>query len=67
MAEKTILELTQATEITDSDLFVLQQGDTAKKLLGSTLKDYITISAADKAAIAQIVLAELPTWEGGTY
>lgn len=25
------------------------------------------LTAADKAAIAQIVLAELPTWEGGTY
>ena len=67
MADKSITELTQATEITDSDLFVLQRGGTAKKLTGSTLKDYITVSAADKAAIVAAVLAELPTWEGGTY
>ena len=67
MADKSISELTQATEVTDSDLFVLQQGGTAKKLLGSTLKDYITVSAADKAAIVAAVLAELPTWKGGTY
>lgn len=67
MADKPISKLTQATEIRDSDLFVLQQGDTAKKLFGSTLKDYITISAADKAAIVAAVLAALPTWEGGTY
>ena len=67
MADKSISELTQATEVTDSDLFVLQQGNVAKKLSGSTLKDYITVSAADKAAIVAAVLAELPTWEGGTY
>ena len=67
MADKSISELTQATEIRDSDLFVLQQGDAAKKLLGSTLKDYITVSAADKAAIVAAVLAALPTWKGGTY
>lgn len=41
MADKAISELTQATEITDSDLFVLQQGSTAKKLSGSTLKGYV--------------------------
>ena len=67
MADKAISELTQATEITDSDLFVLHQGGAAKKLLGSTLKDYITVSAADKAAIVAAVLAALPTWEGGAY
>ena len=67
MADKSISELTQATEITDSDLFVLQQDDTAKKLLGSTLKDYITVSAADKAAIVAAVLAALPNAKGGNF
>ena len=41
MADKSISELTQATEITDSDLFVLEQGSTAKKLTGQKLKLYI--------------------------
>lgn len=53
MADKAISELTQATEITDSDLFVLQQGDTAKKLLGSTL--------------VAAVLAALPNAKGGNF
>lgn len=50
MAEKTISELTQATQITDSDLFVLQQGGTAKKLLGSTLKGYVVMDVVSAEA-----------------
>ena len=37
MADKTISELTQATQITNDDMFVLQQNGEAKKLLGMTL------------------------------
>ena len=50
MADKAISELTQATEITDSDLFVLQQGDTAKKLSGSTLKGYVVMDVVSAEA-----------------
>ena len=50
MADKSISELTQATEVTDSDLFVLQQGDTAKKLLGSTLKGYVVMDVVSAEA-----------------
>lgn len=50
MADKAISELTQATEITDSDLFVLQQGDTAKKLPGSTLKGYVVLGVVSAEA-----------------
>lgn len=50
MADKAISELTQATEITDSDLFVLQQGDTAKKLPGSTLKNYVVLDVVSAEA-----------------
>ena len=50
MADKAISELTQATEITDSDLFVLQQGDTAKKLSGSTLKGYVVLDVVSAEA-----------------
>lgn len=50
MADKAISELTQATEITDSDLFVLQQGDTAKKLPGSTLKNYVVLDVVSTEA-----------------
>lgn len=40
MADKTISELTQATQITGEDLFVLQQGGEAKKLKGSQVVQY---------------------------
>lgn len=44
MADKSISDLTQATQITNEDLFVLQQGGTAKKLKGATLLDFVTLS-----------------------
>lgn len=44
MADKAITDLTQATQITNEDLFVLQQGGTAKKLKGATLLDFVTLS-----------------------
>lgn len=50
MADKAISELLQATNITDSDLFVLQQGGTAKKLPGSTLKDYVVLDVVSAEA-----------------
>lgn len=50
MADKAISELAQATKITDSDLFVLQQGGTAKKLPGSTLKDYVVLDVVSAEA-----------------
>lgn len=50
MADKAISELTQATEINDSDLFVLQQGDMAKKLSGSTLKGYVVMDVVSAEA-----------------
>ena len=44
MADKAITDLTQATQITNEDLFVLQQGGTAKKLKGATLLNFVTLS-----------------------
>lgn len=40
MADKAITDLTQAQQITDDDLFVLEQGGEAKKLPGSKLVKY---------------------------
>ena len=40
MADKAITDLTQATQITGEDLFVLEQNGTAKKLPGSRLVKY---------------------------
>ena len=40
MADKTISELTQATQITNEDMFVLQQNGEAKKLKGSQVVQY---------------------------
>ena len=47
MADKTISELTQATQITNEDMFVLQQNGEAKKLLGMTLLDFVTLSVVN--------------------
>lgn len=44
MADKAIGDLTQATQIANDDLFVLQQGTEAKKLKGATLLDFLTLS-----------------------
>lgn len=41
IVDKAISDLTQATQITDEDLFVLEQNSEAKKLPGSILKNYI--------------------------
>lgn len=50
MADKAISDLTQATNITDEDLFVLEQGGDAKKLKGSTLLDFVTLSVVNVEA-----------------
>jgi len=41
MADKAISELISATEVTESDLLVLEQAGTAKKLSGQTLTTYL--------------------------
>lgn len=45
--DKVISDLTQATSINDDDLFVLQQGDAAKKLAGATLKEFVTVDVLE--------------------
>lgn len=47
MADKQINELIQAAQITDDDLFVLEQDGTAKKLTGATLLDFVTLSVVN--------------------
>lgn len=46
MADKAIRELVAATQVTPTDLFVLEQSDTAKKLTGQTLENWL-VSLAD--------------------
>lgn len=46
MADKAISDLTQATQITGEDLFVLQQSGEAKKLKGSQVVQYAKDSVA---------------------
>lgn len=45
MADKAITELVAAEQITATDLFVLQQNDTAKKLPGQVLLNWLTAAA----------------------
>lgn len=46
MADKTIGQLVAATNVTPTDLFVLEQNGTAKKLTGQTLENWL-VSFAD--------------------
>lgn len=46
MADKAITDLTQATQITNEDLFVLEQSGEAKKLKGSQVVQYAKDSVA---------------------
>ena len=48
MADKAITDLTQAQQITDDDLFVLEQGGTAKKLKGSQVVKYAKDAVAEE-------------------
>lgn len=48
MADKAISDLTQATQITAEDLFVLQQNGEAKKLKGSQVVQYAKDSVAEE-------------------
>lgn len=44
IVDKAISDLTQALQITNEDLFVLEQSGEAKKLKGATLLDFVTLS-----------------------
>lgn len=50
MDDKKIGELTEALQINDNDLFVLEQGGKAKKLPGSTLKNYVVLDVVSAEA-----------------
>ena len=60
MADKAITDLTQALQITGEDLFVLQQGGTAKKLKGATLLDFVTLS------VVSVTVTTLPAGSSAT-
>lgn len=54
MADKAITELVAAEDITASDLFVLQQDNTAKKLPGQVLLNWLTKAADGHGGIKSI-------------
>lgn len=60
MADKAISDLTQATQITGDDLFVLEQSGTAKKLKGETLLNFVTLS------VVSVTVTTLPAGSSAT-
>ena len=60
MADKAISDLTQATQITNEDLFVLEQSGEAKKLKGATLLDFVTLS------VVKVTVTTLPAGSSAT-
>lgn len=55
MADKAISDLTPATQVTAADLFVLEQNNTAKKLLGQTLLNDLATALDGHGGINSIV------------
>ena len=60
MADKAINDLVQALQITDDDLFVLQQQGAAKKLKGKTLLEFLTFN------VLRVSVETLPTGSQAT-
>lgn len=60
MADKAISDLTQALQITEEDLFVLQQGGIAKGLKGKTLLKFVTLS------VVNVTVTTLPAGSSAT-
>ena len=60
MADKAISDLTQALQITNEDLFVLQQNGKAKKLKGATLLDFVTLN------VVSVTVTTLPAGSSAT-
>ena len=54
MADKAISELTAAEQVKSTDLFVLQQDGTAKRLQGQVLLNWLTAAADGHGGIASI-------------
>lgn len=55
MADKAISELVSAEQITATDMFVLEQNGTAKKLTGQVLLNWLTAAADGHGGIQSIV------------
>ena len=60
MADKAISDLTQALQITNEDLFVLEQSGEAKKLKGETLLNFVTLS------VVSVTVTTLPAGSSAT-
>ena len=60
MADKAISDLTQALQITNEDLFVLEQSGEAKKLRGETLLKFVTLS------VVSVTVTTLPAGSSAT-
>lgn len=60
IVDKAISDLTQATQITGEDLFVLEQSGEAKKLKGETLLNFVTLS------VVSVTVTTLPAGSSAT-
>lgn len=60
IVDKAISDLTQALQITNEDLFVLEQSGEAKKLRGETLLNFVTLS------VVSVTVTTLPAGSSAT-
>ena len=60
IVDKAISDLTQATQITGEDLFVLEQSGEAKRLKGETLLKFVTLS------VVSVTVTTLPAGSSAT-
>ena len=67
MANRQIASLVEATAVQSSDLFVLEQNSTAKKLTGQVLEDWLLSLADGHGGISDITWVESGTSGDGQY
>lgn len=68
MADKTINQLTQATDLTDSSLFVIEQNSTAKQANWGMMKNYISPGvAAQYSTSATYNVGDYVIYNGSLY
>lgn len=68
MAEKKVSELTEATTVSDADLFVLEQGGVAKKATAATLKTaFGGESDGSDSENEQDIYMDMSNWYSGSF
>ena len=69
MTEKQVSELPEALSLTNTDVFVIEQGGIAKKVTAETLKENFSISPGDPESTGDVLISaiDFSRWEDGEF